>query len=70
MAVVVHANFDDPHEQSNGVFLLTLNGDSATLELNVQAGALSVTNPTSTQLPEVDRVSLATTTGLTPTAFS
>lgn len=66
MAVVVHANFDDPHETSNGVFLLTLNGEAATLELNVQAGALSVTNPTSTQLPEVDRVSLATATG-TPT---
>ena len=66
MAVVVHANFDDPHETSNGVFLLTLNGDAATLELNVQAGALSVTNPTSSQLPEVDRVSLAAATG-TPT---
>jgi hypothetical protein len=59
MAVVVHANFDDPHETSNGVFLLTLQGGAATLELNVQAGALSVTNPTSTQLPEVDRVTLA-----------
>ncbi len=60
MAVVVHANFDDPHETSNGVFLLELNGETATLELNVQAGALSVTNPTSTQLPEIDRVTLTT----------
>ena len=59
MAVVVHANFDDPHETSNGVFLLELNGETATLELNVQAGALSVTNPTSTELPEIDRVTLA-----------
>lgn len=58
MAVVVHANFDDPHETSNGVFLLTLQGGDVTLELNVQAGALSVTNPTSSQLPEVSRVSL------------
>ncbi|MDP1823695.1 MAG: PEP/pyruvate-binding domain-containing protein [Archangium sp.] len=66
MAVVVHANFDDPHEASNGVFLFTLQGERGVLELNVQAGALSVTNPTSTQLPEVDRVSLATATG-TPT---
>ena len=59
MAVVVHANFDDPHEVSNGVFLLTLNGATATLDLNVQVGALSVTNPSSTALPEVDRVTLA-----------
>ncbi len=59
MAVVVHANFDDPHELNNGVFLLELQGEGATLELNVQAGALSVTNPTSTQLPEIDRVSQA-----------
>ncbi|MDP2274308.1 MAG: PEP/pyruvate-binding domain-containing protein [Archangium sp.] len=66
MAVVVHANFDDPHETSNGVFLLTLQGTAATLELNVQAGALSVTNPTSSQLPEVDRVSVPEG-GTTPT---
>ncbi len=59
MAVVVHPNFDDPHETSNGVFLMTVQGDAATLEVNVQAGALSVTNPTSTQLPEVDSVSVA-----------
>jgi len=64
MAVVVHANFDDPHETSNGVFLLELQGEGATMELNVQAGALSVTNPTSTQLPEMDRVTL--TPGGTP----
>ncbi len=66
MAVVVHANFDDAHETSNGVFLLTLQGTAATLELNVQAGALSVTNPTSSQLPEVDRVSVPEG-GTTPT---
>ncbi len=66
MAVVVHANFDDAHETSNGVFLLTLQGTAATLELNVQAGALSVTNPTSSQLPEVDVVTVAAF-GTTPT---
>jgi hypothetical protein len=59
MAVVVHARFDDAREVSNGVFLLTLSGDTIVMDLNVQAGALSVTNPTSTQLPEVDRVTFA-----------
>ena len=58
MGVVVHARFDDAKEASNGVFLLTLQGEGATMDLNVQAGALSVTNPTSTELPEVDRVTL------------
>lgn len=57
MAVVVHARFDDAHEKSNGVFLFTLEGDAASMELNVQAGALSVTNPTTTELPEVVRLS-------------
>ncbi len=59
MAVVVHARFDDDKELSNGVFLLTLHDGAVVLDLNVQAGALSVTNPTSTQLPEIDRVTLA-----------
>ncbi|MFZ5439577.1 MAG: hypothetical protein ACOZQL_06195 [Myxococcota bacterium] len=59
MAVVVHARFDDDKEKSNGVFLLTLHDGAVVMDLNVQAGALSVTNPTSTALPEVDRVTLA-----------
>ncbi|MBL8939589.1 MAG: hypothetical protein JNM69_33820 [Archangium sp.] len=58
MAVVVHANFADDFEKSNGVFLFTLGRDFATMELNVQHLAVSVTNPTSTALPEIDRVTL------------
>ena len=58
MAVVVHARFDDAKELSNGVFLFTLHDGAAVMDLNVQAGALSVTNPTSTALPEVDRVTM------------
>jgi hypothetical protein len=49
MGVLVHARFDDPKEVSNGVFTYTVlppnSEDLALLELNVQAGALSVTNP-------------------------
>ncbi len=59
MAVVVHAKFDDDKEKSNGVFLFTLHNGAATMELNVQSGAVSVTNPTTTALPEIDRVTLA-----------
>lgn len=58
MGVVVHANFADEFEKSNGVFLFTLGRDFATMELNVQNLAVSVTNPTSTALPEIDRVTL------------
>jgi len=58
MGVVVHANFADPAEKANGVFLFTLGKDSSTMELNVQAGALSVTNPTTTALPEITRVTV------------
>ena len=62
MAVLVHARFDDDMEMSNGVFTLTLMPDgsdeTAVMELNVQLGAESVTNPEpgSLILPEVDRV--------------
>jgi len=62
MGVLVHARFDDPLEVANGVFLLTLlppgSPERAVLELNVQEGDLSVTNPPpgSSALPEVDRV--------------
>lgn len=49
MAVLVHARFDDPLERANGVATLTLappgTGDAAVLEVNSQAGALSVANP-------------------------
>ncbi|MBL8915078.1 MAG: hypothetical protein JNM17_30520 [Archangium sp.] len=59
MGVVVHARFDDDKEKSNGVFLCTVQNGSVVMELNVQAGAVSVTNPTTTALPEIDRVTLA-----------
>lgn len=62
MAVLVHPRFDDAREVSNGVFLVTLLPPGAaavaTLELNVQRGAESVTNPEGGALPEVDRVTL------------
>ncbi len=63
MAVLVHARFDDDKEMSNGVFTFTVNppeveartGDRYVLEVNVQTGPLSVTNPPpgSSALPEV-----------------
>lgn len=73
MAVLVHARFDDERERSNAVLTLTLDqsddrpgdlqaapGPRASLEVDVQAGALSVTNPppelAGKVLPEVDRV--------------
>jgi len=66
MAVLVHARFDDDKEVSNGVFTFTVmppevvarGGDAFVLEVNVQKGALSVTNPPpgSTALPEVFEV--------------
>jgi hypothetical protein len=62
MGVVVHPRFDDGKEKVNGVFLFTLLpeelGDEAVMELNVQQGAQSVTNPTGAGLPEVDRLRL------------
>jgi hypothetical protein len=58
MAVLVHARFDDERERSNAVLTLTLDisdsrpgdlqaapGPRASLEVDVQVGALSVTNP-------------------------
>jgi Pyruvate phosphate dikinase, AMP/ATP-binding domain len=62
MAMVVHARHDDALELANGVVLFTLLpasvADEAVLELNVQLGPESVTNPGtgSAALPEVDRV--------------
>ena len=75
MAVLVHARFDDERERSNAVLTLTVDlaelrsglrqappGPRAVLEVDVQAGALSVTNPPPERagevLPEVDRVVL------------
>ncbi len=66
MGVVVHANFPDAAEKSNGVFLFTLGRDFSSMELNVQAGALSVTNPTTTALPEISRVTLDAASPTTP----
>jgi pyruvate,water dikinase len=64
MAVLVHANFPDKKEISNGVFTVTLYPEGfqeyASMELNAQKGSLSVTNPEAKDnaLPEVERVSL------------
>lgn len=50
MAVVVHPRFDDPLERANGVVLARWTeaqqgGIAAVVEINAQAGAISVTNP-------------------------
>lgn len=65
MGVLVHARFDDPLEQNNGVATLTLFGEGAEhqaeLEVNVQLGDTSVTNPdpASGELPETAKVFLS-----------
>lgn len=63
MGVLVHPRFDDPKELANGVitFSLALKGGTADVRemvLNVQDGALSVTNPVpgNPAKPEIDRV--------------
>jgi hypothetical protein len=68
MGVVVHANFPDEVERSNGVATFTIlpvRGQGAqaqpsgfVLEVNQQQGSWSVTNPPpgSNHLPEIDRV--------------
>ena len=64
MGVLVHARFDDDKELANGVLTFTLlpdgHSNEAELEMNVQLGAVSVTNPVpgSGALPEVDRLVL------------
>jgi hypothetical protein len=75
MAILVHARFDDERERSNAVLTLTLDisddrpgdlqttpGPRASLEVDVQLGALSVTNPPPERagevLPEIDLVFL------------
>ncbi|MBI4820631.1 MAG: hypothetical protein HY791_30485 [Deltaproteobacteria bacterium] len=64
MGVLVHARFDDALESANGVALFTVlpsnHADESVFELNVQDGAVSVTNPTGDSLPEVDRVTKST----------
>ena len=64
MAVVVHARFDDEIETNNGVATFTLldgilDDETARAVINVQAGAVSVTNPDPAEvsLPEVIEVS-------------
>lgn len=62
MGVTVHARFDDEKEAANAVLTFTIapavDEFSGILDVNVQSGATSVTNPTagSNVLPEVDRV--------------
>ncbi len=62
MAVAVHPRFDDDLESANGVALLAYaqraDGDRVQLTVDVQPGALSVTNPPAggQNLPEIDRV--------------
>jgi hypothetical protein len=72
MGVLVHARFEDDQELSNAVLTLSVDLSApprqapalprASLEVDVQAGALSVTNPPPERagevLPEVDRVTL------------
>ena len=59
MGVLVHARFDDPLEVNNGVATVTLlpesAGDAAIININVQVGNESVTNPdpVNGELPEV-----------------
>ena len=62
MAILIHPRFDDPLERANAVATFSRRRiDGVThdlLEVNVQAGAVSVTNPDGSALPEVDQVSL------------
>lgn len=62
MGLTVHARFDDELERNNGVATFTFlpggEADDAVVEINVQAGAVDVTNPDpdDIQLPEVIRI--------------
>jgi hypothetical protein len=58
MAVLVHARFDDALEAENGVFTFTLAPGASELSVNVQPGAVSVTNPPTDRvvIPESTRV--------------
>jgi hypothetical protein len=56
MGVLVHYSVPDAQELANGVATLTLSESSTWAELVSQAGAVSVTNPDGTALPEEVRV--------------
>lgn len=58
MGVLVHARFDDAHEDSNGVFTFTLEPKRDELLVDAQPGAVSVTNPPTDRVvrPETSRV--------------
>ncbi len=62
MGVLVHPRFEDEKELANGVFSFTVNRRSSDLrsiyemELNLQRGAESVTNPASGVTPEIVRI--------------
>ena len=64
MGVLVHARFDDDRERDNGVATFTFAphhaDEIATVVINVQNGAVSVTNPdpTVTDLPEMIEVTV------------
>ncbi|MEC9070777.1 MAG: PEP/pyruvate-binding domain-containing protein [Myxococcota bacterium] len=62
MGVLVHPRFDDPKELANGVITLSVarlpSGTTRQMVVNVQTGAISVTNPDpdNPSTPEIDRV--------------
>ena len=56
MGVLVHYSVPDPQELANGVATLSIDEFSRTAQLVSQAGAVSVTNPDGTALPEEVRV--------------
>lgn len=45
MGVLIHARFDDEHENANGVFTFTVSTHGNELSVDAQPGAVSVTNP-------------------------
>jgi hypothetical protein len=56
MAILVHYSVPDPEELANGVATYTVDAYSRWAELVTQAGAVSVTNPEGTALPEQVRI--------------
>ena len=58
MGVLVNSRFDDEKELANGVYTITFyrNSNNISMELNVQKGADSVTNPEGNSIPEIDSV--------------
>lgn len=45
MGVLIHARFDDEHEDANGVFTFVMSPEAGELSVDAQPGAVSVTNP-------------------------